>query len=292
MVVLVTGAVGHLGSATCEQLRLAGIAFRATDVRTRRDIGHRVMVANLLNREACYQLIEGCDVVVHIANHPNENAATPQTVFGENCMMNANVFQAAVDLGVKKILYASSVQAMIGSRRASQAQTLPSCMPYLPADSDTPARPGSTYGASKVAGEMLLRHYVEHHGLESAISLRWPGMRSAKWFERMRKAARPEIVWGDGYIDELGAWLSFADAGRLVVAIVTANLPGYRCYFPAHPSVRFQMSEQEMIENYYSGVPLRKPVSEMRGLVDISRITAETGWTPRDDMRLEPTKAS
>lgn len=290
MYVLVTGAAGNLGSATCEQLKAAGIEFRATDVRTRKDIGYKVVVENLLNREACYQLMDGCDALVHIANRPNEHAGSAQAVFGENCTMNINIFQAAHELGVRKIIYASSIQTMLGSRRVSQAETVPSNHPYLPADSDTPAKVGNHYAASKVAGEQLLRYFAEHRGLESAVSLRLPGMVRPDWFEWMHKHANVDRMWRDEYADEIGAWLSFADAGRLVVAILRSALPGYRSYFPAFPSLRYNITEKDYIERFFKTVPLKKPIEEMHGLVDISRITAETGWKPADDFRAVPPK--
>ncbi len=289
MYVLVTGATGNLGSATCEQLKASGIEFRATDVRTRKDIGYQVIVENLLNREACYRLVEGCDAIIHIANRPNEYAgSSPQEIYSENCAMNINVFQAGVDVGVKKIIYASSIQTMLGSRRASQADQVPSNYPYLPADGNIPVNPGNHYAASKVAGEQLLRYYVEHRGLETGVSLRLPGMCRKEWYDWMRKHSNIDRLWRNDYIDELGAWLTFPDAGRLCVAILKSGLTGYRTYFPAAPTLRFDISEADFIQRFYKDVPLRKPVEQLRGLVDISQITAETGWVPIDeDFRIE-----
>jgi nucleoside-diphosphate-sugar epimerase len=285
MTVLVTGAAGNLGSATCEQLIKAGIEVRATDQMTRKSLPYRVIVANLLSRESCYSLLEGCDAVVHLGNRPNERAGTAQQIFGENGTMNVNVFQAALELGVKKVVYASSIQAIIGSRKFGQAVEKPSCHGYLPADGDTPACAGNHYSASKVAGETLLKYYAEHQELGSGTAIRFPGMVKPEWFDWMKRHMDVEKSWRDEYIDEVFAFLTFADAGRLVAAVLKAELPGYRCYLPAYPAVRVSMSEKELIARYFPTVALKKPAEEMQGLVDISQITRETGWIPEEDFR-------
>ena len=65
-----------------------------------------------------------------------------------------NVFQAAAESGVRKIVYASSIQAMAGSRWG-QNDTQPG-VPYLPLDGETPQHPGNHYALSKCTGEMQL----------------------------------------------------------------------------------------------------------------------------------------
>lgn len=285
MLVLVTGAAGQLGSATCKHLQSVGVDFRATDISARKELGYRVQVVNLLNREACYDLVDGCDAIVHFGNRPNEHAGNAQQVYGENCTMNMNVFQAAHELGVKKIIFASSVQTIVGNRRMGEAEKKPSGLAYLPADGDTPAIPGNCYSASKVAAEVLLRSFAEHRGLHSAIALRLPGMVRREWFDWLRRHTKIDNRWHGEYIDELFAWLTFEDAARLVEACLKADLPGYRCYFPAHPAPRVDGTPDELAARFWSTVPKKVPGKPLSCLIDIARITAETGWTPQDDFR-------
>lgn len=292
MNVLVTGAAGNLGSHTCQALQAAGIQFRATDVRGNRSLPFKVVIANLLNREVCYSLIEGCDVVVHLGNHPNEQSTDAQHVFSENCAMNVNVFQAAIELGVRKIVFASSIQVMAGRRRFGDYETVPSRLAYLPADGDVPGRPGNHYSLSKTAAEQFLRYMVDYEHVASAIAIRFPGMVRPEWYSHIRQHTDPNQIWKNVNVDEAFAWLSFPDAGRLMAAVLKAELPGYRCYFPAHPSPQIDMTPQAMIDRFYKNVPLRKPLDEIACLVDISRITAETGWVPQDDFRKDPPAAA
>ena len=127
--------------------------------------------------------------------------------------------------------------------------------------------------------------FTEHRGVESGIAIRFPGMFRRDWFNWIRRHAKLDDRRDIGYVDELFAWLTFEDSGRLVAACLKAQLPGYRCYFPAHPSPRVDMSVPDLVKRFWPTVPLKTPVDQLTHLVDISRITAETGWSPQDDFR-------
>lgn len=279
MKVLVTGATGNLGRAACEAFKAAGIDFLATDARADRELPYRVKVANLLEREACYGLLDGCDAVVHLANHPNEHAATAQRVYAENAAMNINIFQAALELGLRRVIYASSIQAINGGRTGNQ-ENLPSRLKYLPLDGDTPAQPANPYAVSKVSAELVLKYMVEQQKLESAVAVRFPAMIWPQWFEHVRREfSRPQRR---GFLDEAFAWLSFHDAATLLVATARASFTGYRCYLPANPAPLPNAPIPAIVQKFFATVPLRRPVEELKSLVDISAITAETGWAPQE----------
>ncbi len=133
MRITLTGAAGKLGSHVCRQLVDAGHTVRATDRFYRRDLPVRLEMADLLRPEDAYELLEGVEALVHLANHPHFHGNDSQLVFNENVTMNMNIFQAARDVGVQKIVFSSSVQVMSGQRP-----------PYLPFDSSTPAHPPAT----------------------------------------------------------------------------------------------------------------------------------------------------
>jgi hypothetical protein len=71
------------------------------------------------------------------------------------------------------------------------------------------------------------------------------------------------------------------DAAALIVACLNASLPGFRTYFPASTGNCLGKPAVEVIREHYANVPLRRPLEEIEGLVDTSRIQAETGWRPK-----------
>lgn len=91
MRVLVTGAAGRIGSATCERLAREGFDVLGADLAFRKDGPVRTHVANLLDREACYRLLEDAEAVIHLANHPDMHGRDSQKILNENVAVNMNV---------------------------------------------------------------------------------------------------------------------------------------------------------------------------------------------------------
>ncbi|HEY4160118.1 MAG TPA: NAD(P)-dependent oxidoreductase, partial [Polyangiaceae bacterium] len=142
MKVLVTGAAGKLGSAVCSSLRERGHEVRATDRRYRSGLEVELKLADLCSDLAAYELLAGMDAVAHIGNHPNVfSGPPPQRILSENTAMNANVFRAAADLGVRRIAFASSVQVMLRMPNGGKLEP-PYPVPYLPLDGAAPRNPG------------------------------------------------------------------------------------------------------------------------------------------------------
>lgn len=270
MKVAVTGAAGNLGREVVRQLDAAGHRVVAVDRVRRTDLPVPTQVHDLLNREAAYVWLEGCDAVVHLGNHIHAGASDYQTVLGENVQMNVNVFQAAIECGVRRIAFASTVQVVSGLVSHYGTEEVVR-FAYLPLDSDSPAQPNNSYAHSKRFAELHLEQLVRQHGI-AAAAIRFPFLTRPEWVARLRKRGG----WGSPI--EGFTHLSFASAADLVVRWVSSSLPGFRIYFPAakHPSDERPVAE--LIREHYAHVPLRRPVAEIDSLIDCRRITAETGW--------------
>jgi nucleoside-diphosphate-sugar epimerase len=280
MNILVTGAAGRLGRVVAADLAAHGHTVRGTDHRFEGGLAVPVVPADLLDEHACYRLIEGCDTLVHLANHPNMNkGVSPQRLYRENVTMNVHIVQAALDMGVRRIVFASSIQAIAGRRNGSDASK-PSELPYLPLDGDLPARPGNLYALSKVAGESLLKMHCYHLPELSATAIRFPALLEAEWMEHRqnRPRRRRPSTWSNG--DEGFAYLLFENAAALVRAVVERQTPGYHQYLPAEPNNSLAWPIEDIIRTYYAEVPRRNPGQPLTTLVDTSRITDALGWRP------------
>ncbi|HEY3668061.1 MAG TPA: NAD(P)-dependent oxidoreductase [Polyangiaceae bacterium] len=282
MKVLVTGAAGKLGSAVCAHLLGHGYEVTATDHKHREGLKAKLVLADLRDDIAVYGLLEGCEAVVHLGNHPNLHAGpSPQRLIAENTAMNANVFRAALDIGVRRIVFASSVQAMLKMTNGMRVDT-PFEIPYLPLDGAAPANPGSNfYGLSKVFGERMLQELSGAQPELAATSLRFPGLLSEQWLERFTAGGKPAArSWFN--FGEVLAYLMFSDAAELIRAVLEKQRPGYHQYYPAQTLEVRGVSAAQLIREFYPQVPLRRPIEQIDALVDVSAITEELGWAPSE----------
>lgn len=281
MKVLVTGAAGRLGSAVCALLSEAGFEVKATDYKHREGLKVKLVHADLRDEIAVYTLLEGCDAVVHLGNHPNLLAGpSPQRILSENVAMNANVFRAAVDIGIRRIVFASSVQAILKVPNGMRSEA-PYPIPYLPLDGNVPTNPGSNfYALSKEFGERVLEELSLANADLIATSLRFPVLIGESWIDRFTSGGKPAARSSFNFGEALG-YLMFSDAAELVRATLEKQLPGYHRYFPAQTLSVRNVSVAELIREFYPTVPLRRSIEEIDSLVDLSAITEALGWVPK-----------
>lgn len=194
--ILITGAAGRIGTVLTEGLHAAGVPLKLTDVRRpeRLPQGVRFARADVTNSRRMAEVCEGADAVVHLAGHPNSRDWA--TVERLNMIGARVVFEAALNAGATRVIYASSVHA-VG---------------LLPADAALGAEPAlvpdSPYGVSKAYGETLLRYLCAERG--------------ARGFALRICSFRP----APGSARELRTWISPADTVRLVLACLTAETTG------------------------------------------------------------------
>jgi uronate dehydrogenase len=153
--ILLTGAGGNLGHQLREPLlqwadnvRISDIAFM-DDAMTHEE----VIAADLANRDAVMELVEGVDAIVHMGGISTD--APFDDILEANIRGTYNIYEAARKYGVKRVVYASSNHA-IGFHPVTEV-----------IDADAPLRPDSMYGISKCFGESLSRFYFDRFGIET-----------------------------------------------------------------------------------------------------------------------------
>ena len=160
--VLVTGAAGRIGSYFAEharekyQLRLTDLAFGEDEEKTR--ACGEVVTGELCDLDFLKRACEGIDTVVHLAGNPNPIASWPE-LLEPNMIGTYHVCVAAKAAGCRRIIYASSIHAVMGYPPDVQVKT------------DEAVNPGDLYGVTKCFGEALGRYMSGFEGV-SFIALR------------------------------------------------------------------------------------------------------------------------
>lgn len=163
MKILVTGLSGLIGSAARGKLAADHELTALNRSLVTGVVTHRADIADF---EAIRGAFEGQDVVVHLAAKAGENYPW-EALRDTNMQGTRNVFQAAVEAGVKRVVFASSGATVAGwehdepyrSLVSGNYAELPETWPMISVDQ--PTRPRGIYGSTKVWGEALARHYAD-----------------------------------------------------------------------------------------------------------------------------------
>ncbi len=169
---LVTGGAGFIGSSLAKRLLDLGAKVRVADDFSRgseenirpflKQITlHRVDLTKLDN---CLKSTKGAEYVFHLAASVGGiHYITKENVGGStpSLLMNTNMLEAARQCDVKRFLFASSA-CVYRERSAS--------MNKFREEDAYPANPLTTYGWSKLMGEIQCRSYFLDYGIKSSVA--------------------------------------------------------------------------------------------------------------------------
>ena len=169
MQILVTGAGGRIGRYVVKELVSAGHSVTGVDILISDGSSPRFLRVDLTDAGEVYQALAGAAVeaVVHLGAWANAGVVPDTRTYGDNVQATFNVFQACADLGIQRVVSASSAQ-VYGFAKAPPV--------YVPVDEVHPLRPANCYALSKVVGEQAADYFVERFGM-TILSFRLMGIR-------------------------------------------------------------------------------------------------------------------
>ena len=161
--ILVTGMSGLIGTATRRALE---VDHELTALNRSEVDGVATHRADIAEFDAIKPAFENQDVVVHLAAHPGEHFTWEQ-LRDTNVEGTRHVFQAAVDAGVTRVVFASSGATVAGWAHEEpytalvegRYDALPDTWPLVTVN--MPPRPRGIYGSTKVWGEALAQHFAD-----------------------------------------------------------------------------------------------------------------------------------
>jgi UDP-glucose 4-epimerase len=198
---LVVGGAGLIGSHIADRLLAEGVAeVRVLDNFVR---GNMLNLADALIDPRCVlirgdirepatvrEAVAGCDYVFHQAGiRITQCAAQPRDCLDVLVTGTFNVFEAAAELGVRKVVYASSASIYGG------AEEFPTTERHHPYNNRT------LYGAAKFMNEGIAHHFFDAAGL-SSVGLRYFNVYG------------PRMDVTGAYTEVFIRWLECAEQGR------------------------------------------------------------------------------
>ena len=169
MRIAVTGSSGRIGLCVYHNLVSAGHEVIGLDVLPARPDVKRSFRVDLTNSGEIYGAFGQfkAEAVIHMGAWANPGHVPDQDTYRDNVTGTFNLFQACADLGIKRVVSASSAQ-VYGFRNYAPD--------YARIDESHPLHPLNCYAESKIAGESAAEYFSSNYGL-SIASFRFMGVR-------------------------------------------------------------------------------------------------------------------
>lgn len=295
MKTLILGGAGFIGSHLAEALLAQGHEVRIFDrphiqipAELKECHGIEWMQGDFLSVADIQAAVDGVELIFHLVSTtlPKNSNDDPGYDVGTNVIGSLHLLDAAVRLGIRKIVFISSGGTIYG---------IPS---QIPIPETHPTDPLVSYGISKLAIEKYLKLYHELHGLDYAV------LRVANPYgERQRtdvaqgavavfakKALAGETIeiWGDGSVTR--DYIYIADL--IEAFVLAASYQGQERIFNIGGGHGLSLNQllatlEELLARPVNRrfLPARKfdvPVN----VLDITRAREVLGWAPRTPFKV------
>ncbi len=184
MNILVTGGLGTVGRPLVQRLLSHGHRVRVLDRTGEGCIeGAECVAGDVTDFIAVRECVRGMEAAVHLAALTHPAAGPGHEIYRINCTGTFNLYEAAAQEGIRRVVCASSINALgynFGVR------SFP--IEYFPLDEDHPTYTTDAYSFSKRMNEETAAYYWRRDGI-SGVQFRLPSVYPSlgHWRDMMRK---------------------------------------------------------------------------------------------------------
>ena len=266
--VVVTGGSGKAGRAVVNELNARGYQTLNVDRIIPPASWGWALAVDLTDLGQTIEALQGAEAVVHLAAIPAPGIRPEQETFRNNILSTYNVFSAAADLGLKKVVWASS-ETVLGLPFEKEVPD------YAPIDEHQTPYPESSYALSKLLGEQMAAQFNRRFGLPFA------GLRISNIMEPDEYAKFPAF-WDDPTLRKWNLW-GYVDARDVAQAVRLAlelEVPGSEQYIVAAADTVMDRSSRGLMEQVFPTVEIRRDLGEFETLLSIDKAREVLGYEP------------
>ena len=216
------------------------------------------------------------DAIVHFAAIPCILIRPDNETFQINTMSTYNVLDAAVKVGIRKVIFASS-ETTYGICFAD-GEKKPD---YVPIDEEHPTIPQDSYAMSKVVNEATARSFQARSGID-IYALRINNVIEPHEYAQNFPAymANPDLRRRNIF-----AYIDARDLGQMVECCLQTDGLGYQVFNVSNDDMSINLTSDEVIARYYDGVPVKSQMAPNETFYSNAKAKRLVGFQPAHSWR-------
>ena len=288
--IVFTGGTGRAGKHAVAHLQSKGYSILNVDLKALDLPGVNTLIADLTDSGETFNALtthfgfdgydagtppSAPDAVVHFAAIPRVLIEPDNKTFSTNVVSTYNVIEAALKLGVRKLIIASS-ETTYGVCFAEGDKDFKS----FPLEEDYPIDPMDSYGLSKLVNEQTARAFAARYKAD-IYALRIGNVIEPHEYDRFpgflaNPPSRKRNAWS--YIDA-------RDLGEIVHLCLQKDGLGYQVFNATNDTITANLPTAELLAKYSPGVPITRPLGEFEAPLSNRKIRDVLGFVEQHNWR-------
>ena len=268
--VVVTGGSGRLAQFVIRELLARGYQVLSLDRVPPREKLCMSWLVDLRQSGDLFEALRDAYGIIHLGAYQAPNLAPDAETLSNNVSASNNVLRAAADMGVKKVVMASSTAAFgfIYAHKLWAPE-------YLPLDEAHPSKPQDSYGLSKVLGEQIADSIVSVHKQMTVSSMRFPGVNFDLTYESFRDRWRSPQTRASGF----WTYIDARDAATACRLALEAKFTGHEVFIASAPLNCMIQPTKALVKEYLpAGAKLKKVAGTHWSCVDSAKARRVLGF--------------
>jgi nucleoside-diphosphate-sugar epimerase len=281
--IVVTGGSGKLGRACVRDLMDHGYKVLSVDMVKPAGLSNppkptdvnfsRVDITDFGQVMAALSAIDGrleeeVDGVVHLGAIASPGETTNQVIFETNTISTYNIFEAARQLGIKNVVWASS-ETVYGI-------PYPKGPAYVPVDEQI-THPETAYSLSKLMGEKMAEQFCRWNPRQKIVGLRFSNVMEPQDYENFpgfNKSARSRHF-------NLWTYIDARDASQAIRLSLQAKLVGAHVFGIANADSVMSRGNDSLLDEVFPGTKRKRPIKPNESLISIEKAQKVLGYKPQ-----------
>ncbi|KAJ57049.1 hypothetical protein ACMU_00730 [Actibacterium mucosum KCTC 23349] len=274
--ICVTGGSGGAGNAVILHLLKHGYECVNLDIKAPKEQHCPFIEVEMTDYKAVLAAMEGCDALVHFAGdpRPDDDHFEGADRFNNNTVACFNAFNAAMALGIKRVVWASS-ETIFGFPFMENAPL------EVPATEDVARTPQTAYAISKAATEDVAEMMANLYDMVF-VGLRLSNVLYDDPDHPQNFQSIPGY-WGDVNSRRFNTWgyIHCEDSAEAVRLSLITDLTGANVYTIAADDNIMNISTREIVEQVWPGLKVHAGAKGREAFLTSEKAKRELGWAPK-----------